>query len=99
MEEMNGWNCLPFLSRSVSRSVVSNSATLWTVARLLCPRDSLGKSTGVGSDSLLQGIFPTPGSNSGLLYCRQNLYHLSEWGSPETLGLFHYPQTMEVLDF
>ena len=36
-------------------------------ARLLCPLDSPGKNTGVGRDALLQGIFPTQGSNSGLL--------------------------------
>ena len=29
---------------------------------------------GVGSLSLIQGIFPTQGSNPGLLYCRQILY-------------------------
>ena len=29
------------------------------------------------SRSLLQGIFPTQGSNWGLLHCRQILYHLS----------------------
>ena len=29
--------------------------------------------------ALLQGIFPTQGSNWGLLYCRQILYCLSEW--------------------
>ena len=28
-------------------------------ARLLCPRDSPGKNTGVGCHALLQGIFPT----------------------------------------
>ena len=33
--------------------------------------------TGVGSLSLLQGIFPTQGSNPGLLCCRWILYHLS----------------------
>ena len=33
--------------------------------------------TGMGCLSLLQGIFPTQGSNSGLLYCRQTLYQLS----------------------
>ena len=33
--------------------------------RLLCPWDSPGKNTGVGSLSLLQGIFPTKGSNPG----------------------------------
>ena len=30
-----------------------------------------------GLHSLLQGIFPTQGSNLGLLHCRQTLYHLS----------------------
>ena len=38
--------------------------------------------TGVGCHSLLQGIFPTQGSNPGLLHCRQILYHLSHQGSP-----------------
>ena len=32
---------------------------------------------GVGSYSLLQGIFLTQESNLGLLYCRQSIYHLS----------------------
>ena len=31
----------------------------------LCPWDSPGKNTGVGSHALLQGIFPTQGSNPG----------------------------------
>ena len=44
---------------------------------LLCPRDSPGKNTGVGSHSLLQGIFLTQGLNPGLLHRRQILYHLS----------------------
>ena len=39
--------------------------------------DSLGKNTGVGYHALLQGIFPTQGSNPGLPHCRQILYHLS----------------------
>ena len=51
-------------------------------ARLLCPWDSPGKSTGVGSHSLLQGIFPTQESKLGLLYCRQILYQLRYRGSP-----------------
>ena len=34
--------------------------------------------------SLLQGIFPTQGSNSGLPHCRQILYQLSHKGSPPT---------------
>ena len=38
-----------------------------------------------GCHFLLQGIFPTQGSNSGLLHCRQTLYHLSHQGSLELL--------------
>ena len=38
--------------------------------------------TGGGSHSLLQGIFPTEGSNLGIPYCKQILYHLSHQGSP-----------------
>ena len=44
--------------------------------------DFPGKNTRVGSHVLLQGIFPTQGSNSGLLHCMQILYCLSHWGSP-----------------
>ena len=43
-----------------------------------------GKSTGVGCHFLLQGIFPTQGSNPGLLHCRQTLYRLSHQGSQLT---------------
>ena len=39
-----------------------------------------GQNTGVGSLSLLQGIFPTQGLNLGLQYCRQILYQLSHKG-------------------
>ena len=56
---------------------------LWP-ARLLCPWDSPGKNTGVGSHFLLQGIFPTQESNLGLLHCRQMIYRLSYEGSPKT---------------
>ena len=50
--------------------------------RVLCPWDSPGKSTGVACYFLLQGIFPTQGSNPGLPHCRQTLCHLSHQGSP-----------------
>ena len=40
------------------------------------------KNSGVGSLSLLQGIFLTQKSNQGLLHCRQILYQLSYQGSP-----------------
>ena len=65
-----------------SRSVMSNS--LWPHG-LYNPWNSPGQNTGVGSLSLLQGIFPTQGSNPGLLHCRQVLYQLSHKGSPLVL--------------
>ena len=46
------------------------------------PQNSLGQNTGVGSLSLLQGIFPTQGHKPGLLHCRWILYQLSHKGSP-----------------
>ena len=64
-----------------SLSHVQLFATPWT-ARLLCPGNSSGKNTGVNYHSFLQGIFPTQGSNPGLLHCGQILYHLSHQGSP-----------------
>ena len=45
--------------------------------RLFCPWDFPGKDTGVGCHFLLQGIFPTQGSNPGLLHWRQIPYRLS----------------------
>ena len=43
---------------------------------------SPAKNTGMGYHALLQGIFPTQRSNSGLPHCRWILYHLSHQGSP-----------------
>ena len=67
---------------SESHSVVPNSLQLH---RLYSPWNSSGQHTGVGSCSLLQGIFPTQGSNPGLPHCRRILYQLSHQGSPRTL--------------
>ena len=50
--------------------------------RILWPWDFPGKNTGVGSHSLLQGIFLTHGSNVCLLHCRWILYGLSHQVSP-----------------
>ena len=47
--------------------------------------DSPGKNTGVGCQALLQGIFPTQGSNPGLPHCRRILYQLSHQGSPKVI--------------
>ena len=60
-------------------------------ARHLCPWNFLGKNTVVGCHFLLQGIFPTQGSNRGLLHCRQILYQLSYEGSPVTSLVFANP--------
>ena len=69
--------------RKWSCSVVSDSLLphgLWPT-RLLHSWDFPGKGTGVGCHFLLQEIFPTQGSNPGLLKCRQMLYLLSHQGS------------------
>ena len=57
-----------------SCSVVSDSLRLH---RLYSPWNSPGQNTGVGNLSLLQGIFPTQGSNPGPPHCRWILYQLS----------------------
>ena len=48
--------------------------------RLLHPWDFPGKNTAVGCHFLLQGIFPTQGTEPGLLHCRQILDHLNHQG-------------------
>ena len=55
-----------------SRTVACQASLSW---------DPPGKNTGVGSHSLLQGIFLTQGLNLGLLHCRKILHHLSHQGS------------------
>ena len=47
---------------------------------------SPGKNTGVCCHALLQGIFPTEGSNPGLPHYRQIPYLLSHQGSTVTRG-------------
>ena len=65
-------------SESESHSVMSNSLRPHGLYRLW---NSPGQNTGVGSLSLLQGIFPAQGLNPGLPHCRQILYQLSHQGS------------------
>ena len=55
------------------------------------PWDSSGQNTGVGCHALLQGIFPTQGSNPGLPHCRQIIYQLSHHGGPRILEWVAYP--------
>ena len=67
------------LTGSESHSVVSD---FLRPQGLYTPWNSPGQNTGVSSLSLLQGIFPTQGSNPGLLHCKRILYQLSHKGSP-----------------
>ena len=89
------WEAKDFLRmkvKSVSYSVVSNCLQphgLYST-RFLCPWNSPGKNTGEDSHSLLQGIFPTQGSNPDLLHCRQILYHVSHEGSPFNVMLLSF---------
>ena len=69
----------------VSLSVGSDSATPRTAARQAplsvgLPRQECWSEG--GSHAPLQGIFPTQGSNPGLLHCRGTLHHLSHQGNP-----------------
>ena len=66
-----------FSSKSLCMLVTQLCPTLCDPTRLLCPWDFPGKGTGIGYHFLLQGIFPTQGSNLGLLHCRQILFRLS----------------------
>jgi len=58
---------------------------------LYSPWNSPSQNTRVGSLSLLQGIFPTQGSNPGLLHCKQILYQLIYRGSTRILECVAYP--------
>ena len=65
------------MSEPLSR--VQLFAAPWTAAHQAA-WDSPGKNTGVGCHALLQGIFPTQGSNSCLLYllhCSRIFYPLN----------------------
>ena len=75
-------------SESESHSVVSDSLR---PHGLYSPWNSPGQNTGVGSHSLLQGIFSTQGLNWGVLHCRQILYQLSHKGSPKILEWVAHP--------
>ena len=70
-------NLVEVVSESESCSVASDSLQ---PHGLDSPWNSPGQNTGVGSLSLLQGIFTTQESNPGLPKCRQILYQLSHQG-------------------
>ena len=80
LKRQRNWN-----SRNLDGSIkcYSESESCSVVSDFLRPhglyslRNSLGQNTREGSRSLLQGIFPTWGSNPGLPHCRWILYQLS----------------------
>ena len=90
-----------YIEIEISRSVVSDSLRPHGLqpTRLLCPWDSPGNSTGVDCHSLLQGIFPTPGSNPGLPHCRQLLYCLSHITSNTSVIYFDYFNFLSTFKF
>ena len=60
------------------------------------PWNSPGQNTGVGSLSLLQGIFPTQRSNPGLSHCRRIVYQLSHKESCRILEWVAYPFSRKI---
>ena len=60
----------------------SHSFQLLSTPWIYSPWNSPGQNTGVGSRSLLQGTFPTQGSNPGLLHCMWILWKTS-WATRE----------------
>ena len=79
--------------KSESHSVVSDS--LWPHG-VYCPWNSPGQNSRVPSLSLLQGIFPTQGSNPGLWYRRWILYQLSHKGNPWIWELDHKAERQRI---
>ena len=84
----HSWGMDMWKSESESRSLVSDSLR---PHGLHSPWNSPGQNPGVGSLSLLQGIFPIQGSNPGLPHCRWILYQLSHKGNPRVLEWVAYP--------
>ena len=82
-----------FIQRSIGKTLVCDilkakvvSNSLWP-HRLYSPWNSPGQDTGMGSFSLLPGIFLTQGLNPGLPHCRWILYRLSHKGKPKNTGV------------
>ena len=81
LQRGTGWRAV-----SVSYSVMSNPLQPHRLgpSTLLCPWNS-HQEYWSGLPFPSPGDFQTQGSNLGLLYCRQILYHLSHQGSPKIL--------------
>ena len=75
------WHIYTLYERSVAQSCPSLGYS--RDCRLLCLWNSLGKNTGVGSHSFLQGIFPTQGSNLCLLHSQADSLPSEPPGKPQ----------------
>ena len=82
-------------SESESRSVLSDSFQPHGLY-IYSPWNSPGQNTGVGTLSLLHGIFPTQGSKPGLLHSGWILYQLSHKGSPSVVKPLSKNHSMSV---
>ena len=85
---------LVFPSRPSCSSLIVKVTQLYLTLQshgLYSPWNFPGQNTGVGSCSLLQGIFPTQRSNPGLPHCRWVLYQPSHQGNPRILEWAAYP--------
>ena len=86
------WGAIAFscdaFRHTESHSVESDS--LWPHG-LYSPQNSPGQNNGVGTLSLLHGIFPAQGLNPGFPHCKRILYQLSHKGSPRMLEWVAYP--------
>ena len=71
--------------------VSQSCLTLCNPMDYISPWNSPAQNTGVGSLSLLQGIFSTQGLNPGLQRCRRVFYQLSHKGSPRIPEWVAYP--------
>ena len=76
------------LKWSESHSVMSDSLR---PHGLYSPWNSPGQNTGASSLSVLQGIFPTQGSNPSLPHCRWIPYQVSQKASPRILEWVDFP--------
>ena len=76
------------LKWSESHSVMSDSLQ---PHGLYSPWNSPGQNTGASSLSVLQGIFPTQGSNPSLPHCRWIPYQVSQKASPRILEWVDFP--------
>ena len=73
---------------------MSDSPIGLQTTRLLCPRDSPNKNTGVGCHFLLQGTFPTQRLNPHLLHGQRIVYH---WATREACQrAYHIVKRIDV---